>query len=49
MKLSLKVSLIVGALVLLFMVGLARISDTIASGIKGGPSPDLFPDVGVVV
>jgi methyl-accepting chemotaxis protein len=33
MKLSLKVPLIVGALVLLFMVGLALVSDTIASGI----------------
>jgi methyl-accepting chemotaxis protein len=33
MKLSLKVSLIVGGLVLLFMVGMAFISDIIASGI----------------
>jgi methyl-accepting chemotaxis protein len=36
MKLSLKVSLIVGALVLFFMVGLAFISDTIASEIITG-------------
>jgi methyl-accepting chemotaxis protein len=36
MKLSLKVSLIVGALVLLFMVGLALVSDAIASGIIEG-------------
>ncbi|MFP3090814.1 methyl-accepting chemotaxis protein [Treponema sp. TIM-1] len=36
MKLSLKVSLIVGALVLIFMAGLALVSDTIASGIIEG-------------
>jgi methyl-accepting chemotaxis protein len=36
MKLSLKVSLIVGVLVLFFMVGLAFISDAIASGIIEG-------------
>jgi methyl-accepting chemotaxis protein len=36
MKLSLKVSLIVGGLVFLFMAGLAFVSDTIASGIIEG-------------
>jgi methyl-accepting chemotaxis protein len=36
MKLSLKASLIVGALVLFFMVGMAVISNTIASGIMEG-------------
>ncbi|MDR2021313.1 MAG: Cache 3/Cache 2 fusion domain-containing protein, partial [Treponema sp.] len=36
MKLSLKVSLIVGALVLFFMVGMAVVSNTIASGIMAG-------------
>jgi methyl-accepting chemotaxis protein len=36
MKLSLKVSLVVGGLVFLFMAGLAFVSDTIASGIIEG-------------